>query len=225
MLSLPQSPAATAQRIANRKLIVILRNIPLLAIEEVAQSLKKAGVEIIEVAMNSRDPIDQLLQLKQHGFCVGAGTILHQEEAEQAVKAGAQFLFSPVFRNSLIPFCRQRNVLAIPGAFSPTEIQAAFQQGCVFVKLFPSVTLGPDYLKQLLAPFPGLQIIPAGGINLNRAARFFQSGAAAVAVGTDIVNVRLIKQQQFNEIITRARAFVSLIARMQKEQSKLRGMR
>jgi 2-dehydro-3-deoxyphosphogluconate aldolase/(4S)-4-hydroxy-2-oxoglutarate aldolase len=204
----------TAGIIGNTKLIVILRHIPLDFLNETAQALKTADVQVVEVAMNSADAAEQIQLLREYGFCVGAGTILHEKEAKKAVHAGARFLFSPVRCDFFLPFCRERKVIGIAGGLSPMEIYTLFREGSDFIKLFPSVPLGPDYLRHLMAPFPSLRLIPTGGVTLSLAKRFLSSGAAAVAVGKEIVDPELIRTKRFGQVRRRAQSFVTLIHKL-----------
>lgn len=204
----------TAAMIGNTKLIVILRHIPLEFLGETAQALKGAGVQVVEVAMNSAHAAEQIQLLREYGFCVGGGTILHEEEAKKAVDAGARFLFSPIRCDFFLPFCRARKVIGIAGGLSPTEIYALFREGSDFIKLFPSVPLGPDYLRHIMAPFPSLRLIPTGGVTLSLAKRFLSSGAAAVAVGKEIVHPELIRTKRFGQVRKRAQSFATLIRKL-----------
>lgn len=200
-----------AQIIAEVKLVVILRQIPLDGLRQTAAALRDAGVQVVEVAMNSADATHQLRLLQEYGFCVGAGTILHKEEAEKAIQAGARFLFSPIRAPFFLPLCRKRRVLGIPGGLTPTEIYTLFEEGAEFIKLFPSVPLGPDYVRQILTPCPSLRLIPTGGVTLDLAERFFRSGAAAVALGKEIANRGFVEEKRFDKITHRARSFVTLV--------------
>ncbi len=193
--------------------MVILRGLPLDHLRQTAHALREAGVQVVEVAMNSPQAVKQLKTLRDFDFCLGAGTILSQDDAEAAVNAGAQFLFSPIYQPFFIPFCEQRRVLGIPGAFTPSEIYSLYLRGIPYIKLFPGMPLGPGYLRQLLGPVPGLQLIPTGGVTLTVAEEYLAAGAAAVAVGTEIANAELVAAGRFQEIAERARAFVSLAGR------------
>lgn len=201
----------TAKIICDAKLIVVLRHIPLEGLREAATALQKSDIRAVEVAMNSTHAVEQLRVLKECGFCVGAGTILCEGEAEKAVDAGAEFLFSPVRISFLPSFCRKHKVLGIPGAFSPTEIHLLCQEGYELVKLFPAASLGPEYLRQILAPFPALHLVPTGGVTLSRANQFLRCGAAALAVGTEILSRSLVQAKRFDLVAERAHSFVTLI--------------
>ena len=215
--------AQAVQTIADARLIVVLRYMSLDGLPETATALREAGVRVVEVAMNSAQAVEQLHGLRELGFCVGAGTILAQEEAEKAARAGAQFLFSPCRSPFFLPFCQQQGILGIAGGLTPTEIYSLSQQGCELIKLFPCVPFGPDYVRQILAPCPSLRLIPTGGVTLASAEEFLLAGAAAVAVGTEIANPGWVVAGRFDQIAERAHAFVAVAKRVRNmESSKAR---
>ncbi len=214
--SLPDVREETVQIVIDAKLIVILRQIPLDAAEQVAAALREAGVRIIEVAMNSERPLEQLRLLRRHGFCVGAGTILDKEQAEAAIRAGARFLFTPIRPAFFMSVCRSWRVLGIAGGLTPTEIYALHREGNQLIKLFPSVPFGPEYVRQIMAPCPSLKLIPTGGVTLSLAENFLSAGAVAIAVGQEIVDQRLLEAGRANKIADRARSFVAMIEKQKR---------
>ncbi len=197
--------------IAESGLIVILRNVPLEVLEPVATSLREAGVRVVEVALNSPKALEQIRHLKRYDFCLGAGTALDETTSAAAIKAGARFLFSPVCSTFFLRLCRQRRVLPIPGALTPTEIYRLQTEGVEFIKLFPASLGGPDYIRDILAPGKDLQLVATGGVTLDTLAAYLDAGAAAVAIGKEIVDPQLVAEKNCREIGRRARRFVETI--------------
>ena len=99
------------------------------------------------------------------------------------IDAGARFVVGPVFRPDVIAACHERDVPAMPGCFSPTEILAAHECGADIVKVFPATMLGPQFLKDVRAPLPQVKLMPTGGVTLDNAGDWIRAGA--VAVGSD----------------------------------------
>lgn len=119
---------------------------------------------------------------------VGAGTVCDAATARQAIAAGAQFLVAPNFDAAVAVVAEGAGVPYVPGTFSPTEVLAAAQQGCSTVKLFPAATLGPDFLRAMIAVAPYVQFVPTGGIGAADAASWFDAGATAIGIGSSFAH-------------------------------------
>jgi 2-dehydro-3-deoxyphosphogluconate aldolase/(4S)-4-hydroxy-2-oxoglutarate aldolase len=149
----------------------------------VADVLVGAGISALEVALTSRGAIDAIAGLRRQvpeDVAIGAGTVLTADEAKAAVDAGATFLVSPVLDRALVggfgvPF--------YPGAFTPTEVFAAYRDGAPIVKLFPASAVGPRYIKDLHGPLPGVRLMPTGGVGIGDVAAWLTAGAVAVGLG------------------------------------------
>jgi 2-dehydro-3-deoxyphosphogluconate aldolase/(4S)-4-hydroxy-2-oxoglutarate aldolase len=100
----------------------------------------------------------------------------------------------------------------MPGALTPTEVVNAWTAGADFVKVFPAGAVGgPSYLKSLKAPLPHIEMVPTGGVSLKTAGDFIKAGASALGVGTDLVDLKAIRDGQQNLITERARQFVQIV--------------
>jgi len=199
---------AAALSIAENRLIAIIRHVPTNVVEDVLLVLIEAGVRVFEVALNSRDALTQLRLLRKNSICLGAGTVLNEESAIAAIDIGVDFLFSPIRSSFLLPLCRERGVLGIPGGLTPSEIYDLHEQGAVFVKVFPASIGGARYVAEVLAPLDNLKLIPTGGVNLQNAGEFLKAGAAALAIGSGIVDPHLITSGRYSEIAIRGRQLV-----------------
>ena len=176
-----------------------------------AEAIREGGVRVIEVTMNTPGALDVIATAsKRFGQDVlfGAGTVLNAETAQVAIKAGAEFIVAPTLNMDVIELCIRFNIPIMPGCFTPTEMLAAWQAGADFVKLFPAEVGGPAMVKAILAPLPQLQIVPVGGVDLNSAAAFLRSGAAALGVGSSLINQKLLESGDFGELTRRAAAFI-----------------
>ena len=133
------------------------------------------------------------------------------ENARLAIKAGAEFIVSPILNTDVIRVCRKHSIIAIPGAFTPTEIFAAWISGADIVKLFPASIGGPELLKDLRGPFPQIKFMPTGGVTLENVGRFIRAGAVAVAVGGNIVDKKAVSLGKFEVISENSRKFLDAI--------------
>lgn len=178
----------------------------------VVDALAEGGVRALEVTMTVPRAIEMIRQLAPtmpSGFLLGAGTVLDAETARLAILAGAQFIVGPVFRPDLIAACHRYDVAVMPGCFTPTEILAAWEAGADVVKVFPATALGPGYIKDVRAPLPQVKLMPTGGVTLDNAGDWITAGAAAVGVGTALLDAKAIAAGNYRIITTNARKIVA----------------
>jgi 2-dehydro-3-deoxyphosphogluconate aldolase/(4S)-4-hydroxy-2-oxoglutarate aldolase len=174
---------------------------------EAARALLAGGVDLFEVTMTVPDALDVLREVSRRlapDVVVGAGTVLDSETARSAILAGAQFVVSPTMQPDVIAVARRYGRVAIPGALSPTEILAAWENGADIVKVFPARLGGPKYIGDVLAPLPQVLLMPTGGVTLENAADFIRAGAVAVGIGSDLTDSRLLASRRFEELTERA---------------------
>ncbi|HVC32488.1 MAG TPA: bifunctional 4-hydroxy-2-oxoglutarate aldolase/2-dehydro-3-deoxy-phosphogluconate aldolase [Chloroflexota bacterium] len=201
-------------RVRAAGLIAILRHTEAKRAIETAEALRSAGVDVVEVTLNTAGALDMLRALTGHfgsQLVVGAGTVLSAATAGEAVEAGARLIVAPNLDESVVRFAVETEVTAIPGAFTPTEILRAWRAGASFVKVFPVGSVGPRYLRDVLAPLNDIPLVPTGGVNLDNAADFIRAGAVALGLGSALVEPRLVSAGDFAKIAETARAFVSAI--------------
>ena len=175
-----------------------------------ADSVKAGGVNAIEVTMTTPGALDVINQATtKYGDEVifGVGSVLDAETARAAILAGAQFVVCPTLNLKTIQMCKRYAVPVVPGAFTPTEILTAWQAGGDMVKVFPASVGGPAYFKAVKAPLPQVKLVPVGGVNLKTAADFIRAGAEVVAVGSALINQKLLDAREFEAITESARRF------------------
>jgi 2-dehydro-3-deoxyphosphogluconate aldolase / (4S)-4-hydroxy-2-oxoglutarate aldolase len=176
------------------------------------QAIHLGGIPVIEITMTVPDATKIIQELaKHHGkkVLIGAGTVTNAKAAEDCIEAGAGFLVSPGLSLAVLEVAAKRGILAIPGAFTPTEVMQAREAGAEVIKIFPcSSAGGPKHIKALRAPFPDAQFIPTGGVNLSNAAEYFAAGAFALGVGADLVDLGALRSNNAEKIIAGAKALV-----------------
>jgi 2-dehydro-3-deoxyphosphogluconate aldolase/(4S)-4-hydroxy-2-oxoglutarate aldolase len=144
---------------------------------------------------------------------IGAGTVTTADQAEQCIRAGAEFLVSPGLSLPVLGVAQARAKLAIPGALTPTELMNAQENGAKLIKIFPCGNVGgPKYLRSLRAPFPNVALIPTGGVNASNAAEFIAAGAFALGVGADLVNPDALRDGNLAKITEAARELVQAVS-------------
>jgi 2-dehydro-3-deoxyphosphogluconate aldolase/(4S)-4-hydroxy-2-oxoglutarate aldolase len=183
---------------------------------EVAQALAAGGLKALEYTLSGEGAFQAISAARAavgSGIHVGAGTVMTPQQVEEAAAAGAAFIVTPVTNLRVIAACQQHGLPILCGAYTPTEIATAVEAGAELVKLFPARQGGPQYVRDLLAPMPGLKLVPTGGVSPENAASYLEAGAAAVAIGGNLVSAAEVASRNFAEITRRARACVQAVAR------------
>ncbi len=214
--------AAVLKTIIDTGLVTIVRATSPEEALKVVEAIRAAGVSTVEITMTVPGALKVLESLaSQLGdkVLLGAGTVLDPETARLAILAGAEYLISPTLNVKVIEMTRRYGKVSIPAGLTPTEILAAWEAGADFVKVFPCGNMGgADYIKALKAPLPQIEMIPTGGVTLANAADFLRAGAAAIAVGGEIVDKKAVKEKRWEVITANARAFAEVVAKTRSEQ-------
>lgn len=172
-------------RIREERLVVLLRKVA--DTVGLVDALASAGVRVVEVTLDSPAADASIARLRERGdVTVLAGTVLTPIDVERAVAAGAEACVGPTFAPEVVARCLDLGVPAIPGALTPTEIDAAWRAGAAMVKLFPAAVVGPRYIRDLAGPLGPVPLLATGGIDAANAGGFLRAGAAAVAAGSAV---------------------------------------
>ena len=184
-------------------------------------AIREGGISVLEITMTvpgAVKVIEEVANRYGNDALVGAGTVLDSETATACISSGAQFVVSPALNLDTIACCRDRDVVVMPGALTPTEVVQAWNAGADFVKVFPAGAVGgPTYLKALKAPLPQIELVPTGGVSLTTAGDFIRAGAAALGVGTDLVDIKAIREGQGALITERAKQFMEIVREARTE--------
>lgn len=183
----------------------------------ISAALNDGGVNVVEITLNSRDALKGIEKLRSEAagdILIGAGTVLTAESVDDAVTAGAQFIVSPNLDARSLERSRRHDILHLPGVFTATEAQSAFEAGCRTVKLFPCDALGPKYLRALRAPLNDIGFVPTGGIDKANLAGYIRAGAVAVGVGSSLVPG---PDAATGEVAKRAREFMTILESSRRE--------
>ena len=184
-------------------------------LSHIAAALLEGGVPSIEVTMSTPKAIAGIEALADSigdRAIVGVGTVLDAATARDAIAAGAQFVVSPVLDDEVIATTRRYGKISIPGAFTPTEILRAWTLGADVVKLFPSTSVGPNYIRDIHGPLPQVRLTPTGGVDLKNAADWIKAGAVCLGVGSSLVTKDALAKSDWGAITANARGFVTAVA-------------
>jgi 2-dehydro-3-deoxyphosphogluconate aldolase/(4S)-4-hydroxy-2-oxoglutarate aldolase len=202
------------QRLKESGLVAVIRKPNASQIEQIAQALVAGGVGALEITVETPGAIEMIEQLKSTystKVLVGAGTVLDAQQAEKALKAGADFIFSPSYDEQTIKMTNQYGKISIPGVMTPTEIVKAYKAGADIVKIFPASSLGVNYIKELQGPLGHIPMMPTGGVNLDNVEAFIRHGAVAVGAGGSLLNSQAIVEERYEELTQIAQQFISKI--------------
>ncbi|MFC7523530.1 bifunctional 4-hydroxy-2-oxoglutarate aldolase/2-dehydro-3-deoxy-phosphogluconate aldolase [Parapedobacter sp. GCM10030251] len=206
---------STLSQITENKIVAILRGVPSAQIVDVAQALHAGGIRVLEITMNSEEPLTAIRKVTEvfgDGMVIGAGTVLDTAMAKAAIAAGAKFVLSPIVERDVINVTKDLGAVSIPGAYTPTEIYSAFQWGADLIKVFPATS--PGYIRELSGPLPQVPLLPTGGITPQNINDYKEAGAVGFGIGSALVNAKQPLTAQSLETITeKARQFVAAIAK------------
>lgn len=153
---------------------------------EISKALIEGGIKIIEIAaVGCQDVNHAISEISAiEGVSVAAGSVVTARQADEAIKAGAKLIVSPINELRLIKLCKGRKMPVITGAATPNEAYQAWKSGVNVIKIFPANDLGgPEYIKDILTPMPFLNLVPTGGVNYDNFTDYLDAGAYAVGLG------------------------------------------
>ncbi len=201
--------------------VPVVRTTSAEAAVKAVEAIYKGGIRAAEITMTVPGALKALEKVAdQFGdqIVLGAGTVLDPETARISMLAGAEFFVTPSLKLATIEVARRYSKVICPGALTPTEVLTAWEAGADVVKVFPCGNVGgPKYIKALKGPFPQIEMIPTGGVNLETAGEFLKAGACAVAVGGELVDAKSIAEGRYGVIEERARQYLAVVAKARAE--------
>ncbi len=201
--------------VAKGKLVAIVRLDDLSTARFISDALIDGGIRAIEFTLTNPDAAATIADMRQSlddSTAIGAGSVITAEQVRQVAAAGAQFIVSPVCKREVIDACQALELPTMPGAFTPSEIQQAWEWGASAVKVFPANHLSPRYFKDLLAPLPHLRLMPTGGVTLDNMRDWLDQGAFALGVGSSLINNEAVADRDWRRLRQNARRFVDRLA-------------
>jgi 2-dehydro-3-deoxyphosphogluconate aldolase/(4S)-4-hydroxy-2-oxoglutarate aldolase len=182
---------------------------------ELAAALAAGGIRALELTFTTPDVLTHIRRAvntaSQHGAAIGVGTVLTADQARAAIDAGAQFLVTPGIRPEVAAVATEAGVPISLGAMTPSEVAQALDLGSEIVKIFPARQVGPMFLKDLHGPYPGVKLLPSGGIDASNARSYLDAGALAVCCGTSVVPPAAVQAGEWASITSRASDFTAAL--------------
>lgn len=202
------NPAHTlAQALAQLPLIAILRGLTPAEAPVIGQALVDSGFAMIEVPLNSPEPLRSITVLTSQfpQVLIGAGTVLNTEQVKDVHAAGGRLIVSPNFNPAVVAQALALNMVVLPGVATPTEAFAALESGAHGLKLFPAEMISPATLKALRAVLPkAAALMPVGGITPDNMAVYRAAGATGFGLGSALY----VPGRSVDQVQERALAFV-----------------
>jgi 2-dehydro-3-deoxyphosphogluconate aldolase/(4S)-4-hydroxy-2-oxoglutarate aldolase len=201
-------------QILAKKIVAVVRLEDYNRAVDVARALAEGGVNVLEFTLTGRGALDAITATRKalgDAVCVGVGTVLHPEDANAAIDAGAEFAVTPAIRRQVIRVCVKRNIPILCGGLTPTELLEAHEAGSQLVKVFPAQLGGPKFIKDVLAPMPFLKLVPTGGVSSENARDYLAAGAVAVGIGGNLVSNKLVAAGAFDQITAGAKACMEAV--------------
>ena len=208
--------AEVLKALAETRLVAIIRGMDPAICVRLAEAYAEGGIRLVEVTFDQtgdpRKTIDAIRAIRE-GFAgrlhVGAGTVLTDAQLEAVIDAGGEFMVTPSVNPKLIAKASGAGLATMPGAFTPTEIVTAHEAGADIVKVFPVRSLGPQYVKDVLAPLKHISLMAVGGVNPDNAADYLKAGCIGVGASGSLVNKEWIAAGEWSKIAAEARRFIA----------------
>lgn len=203
------------QEILKRKAIAVLRVKEEEKLQRVIEAIHFGGVSVAEITMtvpNAIQLIEQMNKKLDKNIIIGVGSVLNSKTAEDAIEAGAKYVVSPILKKEIIDTAHKFDVPAMPGCFTPSEIQTAFEWGADIVKVFPADIVGMEFFKAILAPMPHLNLMPTGGVSLTNAGEWLKAGACAVGIGSALLDKKAIQEGNYSKLTENAKLIMKSIS-------------
>ncbi|MCI8659139.1 MAG: bifunctional 4-hydroxy-2-oxoglutarate aldolase/2-dehydro-3-deoxy-phosphogluconate aldolase [Lachnospiraceae bacterium] len=209
-----------SDKIRENKIIAIVRGISSRYILDLADALYEGGIAMMEVTFDqtSKAGIQETLgsiallkEKRQDKVKVGAGTVLTPDQVKAAREAGAEYIITPNVNRDVIDEAKKHQMVVMPGAYTPTEIELAYRAGADIVKVFPSSVAGPDYIRAVRGPLAHIPLAAVGGVDVQNIAEFFRAGVCCAGIGGCLVNKAQIEAGNFTWVCEKAREFTKAL--------------
>lgn len=183
------------QKIKDQKIVPLFYNESFEVSKNIVKALYEAGIRVIEYTNRGHQALENFTKLKEIShtefpdLLLGIGTVKNIQEMDDYANAKADFIITPVISEALVNHALEKNLLLIPGCFTPSDINIAYQNGLKLVKIFPADSLGKNYIKSVQPVFPGMNFMPTGGIHAETEdiSEWLNGGAIAAGLGSSLI--------------------------------------
>lgn len=173
------------------------------AAEPLGAALIRGNIPVAEITFRADGADKAIRRMKEASprLLVGAGTVLTKKQADDAIRAGAEFIVAPGLNREIVQFVQDKEIPVIPGVLTPSEIETAISMGIDVVKFFPAEPAGGlPMIKALAAPYSQVKFIPTGGINASNLETYLQFDKIFACGGSWMVGSEMIEKKDFDSI-------------------------
>lgn len=208
------------QAVEKEKIIVIVRGVESEKLIPLAEAMYQGGIRLLEITYSANGKVSDeqtaanIAMLAKHfegKMFIGAGTVLTEKQVELTYQAGGKFIISPDTCPAVIEKTRALNMVSMPGALTPTEMQIAHRSGADFVKMFPITSLGTSYIKAVKAPLSHLKLLAVGGVDENNMGDYLKAGVCGFGVGSNIIDKKMLAQNDWAGITALAEKYLQVV--------------
>jgi len=206
--------------VKEEKLIVIVRGVEKDKLIPLAEAMYNGGIRLLEITysadgkISDEETAENIRLLAEHfdgRMYIGAGTVLSEKQVQLTKDAGGLFIISPDTNNDVIKKSRSLNLVSMPGALTPSEVQAAHCSGADFVKLFPVCSLGAEYVKAIKAPLSHIDMLAVGGVHDGNMAEYIKAGVSGFGIGSNIIDKKALADGNYEAITNLAKKYVAVL--------------
>ena len=206
--------------IEENKIIVIVRGVDSKKLIPLAEAMYEGGIRLLEItysangAVSDEETANNIELLSKHfegRMYIGAGTVLTEKQVQLTKAAGGKFIISPDTNEVVIKKTRELEMVSMPGALTPTEIQAAHRAGADFVKMFPITNMGIGYVKAVKAPLSHIKLLAVGGVDENNMADYLKAGVCGFGVGSNIIDKKMVDAEDYKGITNLAKKYTAVM--------------
>jgi 2-dehydro-3-deoxyphosphogluconate aldolase/(4S)-4-hydroxy-2-oxoglutarate aldolase len=191
------------QKIKDQKIVPLFYNESFEVSKNTIKALYEGGIRVIEYTNRGSQALENFTKLKEisatefPGLLLGIGTVKNSQELDDYAAVKADFIITPVISEELVLHAAEKNILLIPGCFTPSDVNIAFQNNLRMVKIFPADALSKNYIKSIQPVFPGMNFMPTGGIHadVNNIAEWLKGGAVAVGLGSSLIKTDIASEK------------------------------
>ncbi len=201
------------QQVRDEKVIVIVRGAGKEKIVNIAKAVRAAGCNFLEVTCNTAGAAGMIdiLCSQMPDMCIGAGTVITKQLAEEVVEAGAKYIIAPDTNPEVIKYCVAKDIPVMPGAATATEVLTAVRAGAKMIKIFPAACIGADYIKQLKGPIDNVDFLAVGGVRVNNIKDFVAAGCVGIGIGGSVINKQAVENADWQSITKEVAKYVNEI--------------
>ena len=206
--------------VQQRKIVAIVRGLAPEYLVRLGHAFEEGGIGLMEITYDQRNPeswkdtakgIEALAKEFGDRVLAGAGTVIRPEQVSLTYNAGGRYLVTPTTQPEIIRMGKALGLGLYPGAFSPSEILAAYEAGADAVKVFPVSSVGPSYIKAVRGPLAHIPLMAVGGVDEKNAADFMRPGCVGLGVGGKLVNKEWICSGEWDRITALAKDFMQAV--------------